>query len=135
MRFTRKQLKAIEILALAHGDLENKELAKLIGCSEGTLLSWKRKPEFIDEVVKRARQLVREKLPKIYSVLTDKAEDGEYQHIKLVLTHFEKLEELQSKANEGSINFTWRLPEGIEHESVPEENECTSLSEEREEDV
>lgn len=114
--WSRKQLKAIELLAETT-ELQQKEIACEVGVSETTFRKWKRNPEFIQAVITRSRELVKEALPDIYKSLSNNAKKGEPQHIKIVLDHLEKLEQMREKANEGSITFTWRTPEIQEEEN------------------
>lgn len=107
--WSRKQLKAIELIAQAT-DMSCDDMAREVGISSRTLRTWKLNPDFINAIISRSRELVREALPEIYKSLSNNAKKGEPQHIKIVLDHLEKLEQMREKANEGSITFTWRMP-------------------------
>lgn len=99
-----KQLKAIELLAI--GDMTQVEISSELRINPVTLTRWRRKPLFMHAVVARSRQLLKQSLPEVYSKLADKSKDGSHRHIKILLDHMEKLEEV--KAGETSLTFTWK---------------------------
>lgn len=105
---SKKQLEAIELLAI--GGLTAKNVWSSLDIPESTFFRWRKLPEFNDEVIRRSRELLKEHLPDIYKTLTDNSAQGSHQHIKLVLDHLEKLEEMRWKAKQGEITFTWRAP-------------------------
>lgn len=105
--FTPEQEKAIELLA--RGGLRLKDIAEEVGCSEKTLYTWRKLPEFMEQVVVRSREIIKEELPDIYQTLTDKCKDGSHHHIKILLDHLADLEQMRAKANQGQITFTWDI--------------------------
>lgn len=107
--FTKKQLKAIELLA--RGDYEHlAEVAKEVGCASRTLYQWRTRSVFMDAVVDRAREILKESLPEIYKKSSSLAKGGDYHHVKILLDHLDKLDEMKNKSNEGTITFTWKNP-------------------------
>lgn len=106
MSFTPRKRKAIELLAL--GTHTYKEIAEECNITQVTLRRWRKDPEFAKAVLEQSRQLLKDKLPAIYNVLSDNALSGSHQHIKLIIDHIEKLEELKQVADQGSISFTWK---------------------------
>ena len=101
-----KRIQAIELLAI--GGKTQVEIAEIIGTTPQTISGWKRSKEFMELVVKRSRELLKENLPDVYKSLTDKSKQGNDRHIKIYLDHIEKLEEVKSK--ETKITFTWQPP-------------------------
>lgn len=105
--FSPKQLKCIELLAL--GELSNAKIANIVGINASTVCLWKLNREgFMEAVVARSRELLREELPEVYKALKSRSKKGNHNHIKIYLDHVEKLEEI--RAGKTSITFTWEPP-------------------------
>jgi len=104
-QFTGCQLKAIELLA--KGDMNMVQICQELDIHRTTLYSWRKKSQFVEAVIVRARQLIRVNLPEVYNALTEQAKDGNIAGIKLVLEHLERLEELKTEAAESELSFTW----------------------------
>ncbi|HEY85649.1 MAG TPA: hypothetical protein G4N96_11135 [Chloroflexi bacterium] len=86
VNFTSKQRRAIEWLANPGNDRQPKTqrlLAAEIGVRIETITRWKRKPEFMDAVLARSRELLKSDLPEIYRSLADEAKAGSHKHQKL----------------------------------------------------
>lgn len=109
MKGSSRKAKAVELLA--HGGQNYREVAQQVGVTEVTLRRWRKDPVFADAVLERSRDLLKENLPDIYSVLFEKAKEGQHQHIRLVLEHLEFLEELRSTVESAQISFVWRRNE------------------------
>ncbi len=109
MAGTSRKTKAIELLA--HGGMNYQDVAKECNVTEVTLRRWRKDPDFADKVLSRSRDLLKENLPDIYSVLFEEAKQGSHQHIKLVLDHLEFLEELRANVESAQITFTWERRE------------------------
>jgi DNA-binding XRE family transcriptional regulator len=107
--FNPLKIQAIELFAI--GGLQQREIAKEIGVSETTISSWKKDPNFIDDIIKRSRELLKQSLPHVYNRLSFVANQGDVKAIKLVIEHLERLEELRTKAAENQITFTWKSKE------------------------
>lgn len=107
--WSNKRLKAIELLA--QGGMTHSEVAEAIGISPRTLSTWKTKPDFVDAIINRSRELIRAELPSIYSQLKKKSISGSHQHIKILFDHLDKLEEMQSKVSSNQITITWESNE------------------------
>lgn len=105
MQFSVKQIKCIEFLAI--GEMTQNKMAEILEINNSTISEWKRDINFQMAVIDRARELLKESLPEIYKALREKAKKGNFQHIKLMLEHLEKLEEL--KRRQSNITFTWSL--------------------------
>lgn len=105
-KWTAKQTKAIELLAL--GEKNHEQIAKELDCNPSTISTWKRLPGFMDLVIGRAREVLKQSIPEVYKVLSKESRDGNEKHIKIFLDHLEKLE--QFRANRASITFTWQSP-------------------------
>jgi hypothetical protein len=101
---TVKQLKTIELLAI--GEMTNVQIAAAVPVNVNTISKWKREPAFMEAVVLRSRELLKENLPEIYLSLTKKSKQGNDRHIKIFLDHIEKLE--AAKSTQTSITFTWK---------------------------
>lgn len=101
----KKKLEAIELLAAG---LSYTQVASQVGVTQKTLRLWRKEPEFGALVLEKSRDLIKENLPDIYSVLIKEAKKGSHQHLRLVLEHIEKLEELRNTAEMGHISFTWK---------------------------
>lgn len=105
-----KQALAIDLLA--HGGYTVEKVAFEIDVAASTVHRWRQMPEFNEAVIARARQLLRDRLPEVYTALVDEAAQGHHQHIKILLDHVEKLEEKAHATEERSITFTWRRTGG-----------------------
>lgn len=105
--FNAKQLEAIEVLAI--GGKTYIEMAKELQIDVATLRRWRADHEFSQAVISRARTLLKDALPDIYSALIREARKGNFNHIRLVLEHLERLElDPLIKAQE-PITFTWKV--------------------------
>jgi transposase-like protein len=111
--WTPDQKKAIELLAA--GGMKYIDIAKECNVSEHTLYDWRKDARFMDLVIARARELLKESLPSVYSSLTTGAQSGDARHIKLVLEHLEKLEEIKARYADSIITFTWEPPYGTDN--------------------
>ena len=106
-----KAEKAIELLAM--GNLSVKEIAKRLNIGMSTIYDWKQLPEFMEKVLIRARELLKEELPKVYKQLGNNAGKGRLGYIKVLLDHLEKLE--GARSNVAQISFTWKGPADEDH--------------------
>lgn len=102
-----KQMKAIELMASGRG-LTLSEIQKRVDISQDTLWRWRKKPAFMDAVIRRAREMLREVMPQIYRSLGKEAAAGDIRHIKLVLEHLERLEGMSEQYKGGSITVVWK---------------------------
>ena len=102
--FTDKQLTAIDMLA--QGILQ-KDIQEKLDISHSTIWAWKKDPQFMDAICEQARIKIKDALPTVYETLANKAKEGDYHHIKILLDHLEKLSEERSKYAGRSITFTW----------------------------
>lgn len=101
--YTAKQTKGLELLAI--GQKNHGEIAKEIGVSPSTISKWKKDPQFIEDVIIRAREILKQSMPDVYAILAKHAKSGNDKHIKIYLDHLEKLESI--RAGQASITFTW----------------------------
>lgn len=108
--WSAKQNEAIELLAT--GKFKQVQVADMIGVDQSLISVWKRDPDFIESIIKRSRQLLRDNLPDIYAVTNKEASTGSYQHIKILLEHIEKLERLND-SNDKVITLKWAEPKGV----------------------
>lgn len=106
--WTPDQKRAIELLAT--GGLTYRDIAKQCNVSETTLFTWRKDPRFIDLVINRSREILKESLPDVYSALSGSAKGGDSRHIKIVLEHLEHLEEIKARYANQVITFTWEPP-------------------------
>lgn len=102
----KKKLEAIELLA--SGNMSYAQVAETVGVTQKTLRLWRKEPEFGQAVLDKSRDLIKENLPDIYSVLIREAKKGSHQHLRLLIEHLERLEELRNTAEMGHISFTWK---------------------------
>lgn len=102
----RKQLIAVELMAKA--ELTQQQIAEQIQVNTGTICKWKKLPHFMEAIVKRSREILKDSIPEVYKALTDHSKAGNDRHIKIFLDHLEKLEQI--KATQGSVTFTWNVP-------------------------
>jgi len=100
------QLQAIELMCT--GDMTQQEVAKQIGVTEQTICVWKRDSKFIELLLVAAREHLKQYLPDIYKTTVKKAKAGSYQHIKLILEHLERIEELRNGNKPGSFTVSWK---------------------------
>jgi len=101
----KKKLEAIELLAAG---MSYTEVASTVGVTQKTLRLWRKEPEFGAAVLDKSRALIKENLPDIYSVLIKEAKKGSHQHLRLLIEHYERLEEMRTNAELGHISFTWK---------------------------
>tara|TARA_Y100000593_G_scaffold15043_1_gene29088 strand:- start:1718 stop:2353 length:636 start_codon:yes stop_codon:yes gene_type:complete len=86
----RGQLEAIELVASSPGT-SNKDLAKSIGVSEGTISAWRKNPLFIEACYDRFVELNGTRLMKVLNSMFDEAESGSVPAAQLILNHYNKL--------------------------------------------
>lgn len=87
-KLTEDQQKFVDYLAIpaTKRPKTQKAFAKELGVAEQTLAKWKKKPDLMEEVHNRKRQLVGiEDYSAIIDALVLKAKMGSYNHIKLVM--------------------------------------------------
>lgn len=106
-KFTQRQVRAIELLATG---ASIKDCLAKVGVSQPTLYRWRRNPLFMDAVTQSARDQLHDILPSVYRQIAKQAATGDYQFCKLLLDHLDKLEDMKSKATQGTISFTWETP-------------------------
>lgn len=119
-RWTRKQMLAIEYLAA--GDETIEDIAEEIGVTRSTIWRWRKNPLFTEAVLVRAREMVKEELPQVYSALRRNARGGDARHIKILLDHVNEIEDRDRGYSSGSITFTWK-DTWDEDDSVDQSNE------------
>jgi hypothetical protein len=107
-----RKLCAVELLAA--GRTTYTQVAEQSKITQVTLRRWRKDPIFAQAVLDRSRELMKDSLPSIYNVLTDNALTGSHQHIRLLLEHLQKVDELAKTAEQGTISFTWRSNEAKE---------------------
>lgn len=103
--WSTNQEKAIELLA--RGGQTYEAIAEQCNVSPHAIYHWRQDPGFMEEVIRRARKNLKAELPDIYLSLSQAAKRGDSRHIKLVLDHIEKLEEMKARYAENAISFTW----------------------------
>jgi DNA-binding CsgD family transcriptional regulator len=101
--FTQKQLQAIELLAT--GEHSNQDVAAAVKVTPSTISHWKQNYQFIDAIIRRAREMLKEALPDLYMAGVKQAKTGSAPHLKIILDHLERLENLRSDT--GTIVFKW----------------------------
>lgn len=108
-KFSKKQLAAIDLLATGEHTIQ--EVADEISVSTRTIYKWRKNPLFMDAIIQSARMNLNDRLPAVYNQLTNKAVQGEFNYIKLLLEHLDKLEESKNKNADSTITFTWKTNE------------------------
>jgi predicted DNA-binding protein (UPF0251 family) len=106
MEFNVQQYKAIELLAV--GDLSYQDVAKAVGVARSTLVLWKKQRPFMDAVIARARELIREALPELYQSAINEAKKGKHAYFKTLLEHIDRLEQMSNQTEERHIVFQWK---------------------------
>lgn len=101
--FSAKQLKCIEYMAL--GKMKQEDIAQEIGVNKSTISKWKKDQNFMEAILVRSRQILKNAMPEVYRSLTNGAKSGNDRHIKIFLDHIEKLEQI--RAGQASVTFTW----------------------------
>lgn len=115
MTFPARKTQAIELLA--SGNLDYEEIAAAVGVTSKTLRAWRADIDFAKEVQRRALELLKDKVPAIYSVLSNKGiKDGDISALKLMLEQVNRANEDVSHATEGTITFTWGHKEPEEYD-------------------
>ena len=105
-KFSAKQIKAIELFAI--GNLTHRKIAELVGVSHSTLSIWRARKEFMDAIVLRARELIRESLPELYYSAIKEAKKGKHAYFKTLIEHIDRLEGMQNTVTQGLMSFTWK---------------------------
>jgi predicted DNA-binding protein YlxM (UPF0122 family) len=106
--FSGKQLQAIELLAA--GDLKVTKIAEELNIGRRTLHQWRMRTDFMDAVIARARELVREALPELYSAAIREAKKGKHSYFKTLIEHVDRLEQMQRDISDHHIVFQWKIP-------------------------
>jgi hypothetical protein len=109
---TETQIKAAELYAWG---ATNDKVSEETGMSVRALTNWKKRPEFIDEVVYQSRHMLSEGIPQVYAIVLEKAKLGIPWACQLLFKHFEFLSTTEAKKDEGQIVFNW----GTEPPSTP----------------
>lgn len=104
--FSGKKAKAIELLAL--GDRTQVDIGAELGVTPQQVSKWKKDPLFMEAVVNRSRELLKQSLPEVYNSLSNHSKNGNDRHIKIFLDHLERLEQI--KASVPQIVFKWGNP-------------------------
>ena len=104
--FTAQQLKAIELLA--GGGLTLTEIQKAVPVAMDTLWRWRKDTAFIDAILNRSREMLREAMPAIYQTLAKKARKGDARHLRILIDHLEHLESHGEQYKGGSITVVWK---------------------------
>jgi hypothetical protein len=107
----------IAIDLLAKGGFSYEEIAQSAKVSTHRVFNWRKDPSFMNAVIERAREILKEELPDIYHCLVSKAKEGDPRHIEIVLKHLEKLEEMKTKYAQNSVTFTWDQPLNVSNNS------------------
>jgi transposase-like protein len=107
MSLNLKQIEAVELFATT--DRTCQDIAIQLDVSPNTLSNWRRDYEFNEEVLKRARTLLRCELPAVYRVLLKNAKEGKITHIQTLLNHLERLESILEASRRGNIAFLWDI--------------------------
>ncbi len=105
--FNARQIKAIEIMA-AGGDVG--DVARALKVNQNTVHVWKKRVGFVDAVITRAREMIREHLPEMYQAAIRQAASGSHKYFKTLIEHLDRLEEMKSHTSDSSITFTWKNP-------------------------
>lgn len=111
------QEQVIELLAT--GRYTQKAAAEALSIHGPQISLWKKDKTFMEALVTRSREMLRENLPQIYAVLSDKSIEGNDRHIKIFLDHLERLEQIRS--NDIKIEFRWGSDN--DEEAPPEANQ------------
>lgn len=82
---TPVQEKAVEALYTRQPGETLDAVADSVGIGRDTLYNWRRLPAFKEALTKRIREAFRDRLPRIYDALGDKAEGGDVKAIELSL--------------------------------------------------
>lgn len=113
MIWDAKKEQAIELLSF--GNMNYEALADQLDINVLTLRVWRRDPDFALEVRKRALDLLKETVPSVYNILTEKSvKKGDLAAIKMLLEQVDRAETDVLKAAEGQISFTWGRKENQE---------------------
>ena len=104
-KFSKKQKQTISLLAA--GGKNFNQISEELNISRATLHRWQKNPQFMEAVIEEARTTLKSFLPNIYTKLTSSALAGDFQFVKLMIEHIEKLEEMKNKQSLSSITFTW----------------------------
>jgi hypothetical protein len=103
-QFTPQQLEAIELFAT--GEYKCQEVAAKVGVNPTTISQWRKNYQFIDAVIRRSRELLKSCIPELYSSGVLEATKGSAPHLKIILEHIEKLENIRAETT-GVITFKW----------------------------
>lgn len=82
---TDTQQKAVEALYTRQPGENLDAVADSVGIGRDTLYNWRKLPEFQEALTQRIREAFRDRLPRIYNALGDKAEAGDVKAIEMAL--------------------------------------------------
>jgi transposase len=103
--FSPDQIEAIELMA---DGMLCEDVAQRLNVQPCTISRWRRNNQFMEAIVSRAREKLRDKLPTMYRVAANRAEEGSHAHLKIILDHLDNLETLASRNQDYNITFTWK---------------------------
>lgn len=105
--FSPTQIEAIELFAI--GELTCAQVADQLNVSPTTITNWRRNRFFMESVSSRAREILKDSLPNIYSASIKKAKTGDSKHTKILLDHLDNIERTKIEKNHAQITFTWDI--------------------------
>lgn len=106
-KFNARQLRAIELFAI--GSYSCQDIASDIGVTNKTISVWRRNSQFMDAIITRAREILKESLPELYNVALDESVKGSPQFLKIILDHLDKLEATKAMKSDSTITFKWDI--------------------------
>jgi len=109
-----EEQKAIVIELLAEGIHTIPHIAEVSKVCERSIHYLRKDPEIVRRIVAKAREALKSTLPKIYTALCKKAEEGSYPHIRLLINHIEAIEQLDTAVLDRNITFKWDLDDSKE---------------------
>lgn len=105
-----KGKKAQGIKLYANGATQQ-QVADAVGVHYHTVANWMKDPVFQKAVLDTSYGLLKQKLPIIYTRMFDEAAKGSHQHLKILMDHLARMEDLANGYQSSEISFTWKRKE------------------------
>jgi hypothetical protein len=84
MSLTPKQRRFVEVMADPHHPAVDDAIAGAVGVKVSTIARWRADPALKEKIEERVRELTDERMPRVWSELTSRAETGDVNAARLL---------------------------------------------------